>query len=117
MDIEILYDKLTSYLETYDKEFFDLISTFPKQYNLSILSELKTRIRFFSEFKSLTTFFYNEANTPSMDMLLNEKMKITDLDTVKVALSIALEILDNQNNDLSSIENIKKIFVELINET
>lgn len=116
MDLDKLYDKLNIYLEKYDKEFYDLFSNHPKDYNLKILSEFKTRIRYFSEFKWLTTFFYGESNIPSLELLLNEKMKITDLDIIKVALNIGLKILKNENNDLSSIESIKNIFVASIIE-
>jgi len=48
-------------------------------------------------------------------MLLNEKMKILDLEMVKKALNIGLEILENEENNLEDFENIKNLFIEKIN--
>jgi glutamyl/glutaminyl-tRNA synthetase len=47
--------------------------------------------------------------------LINEKMKIKDIETVKKALNIALDILKN-NWDFNSIDEIKNIFIEKIKE-
>jgi len=37
----------------------------------------------FDEFKGLTSFFFQDSITPSIELLMNQKMKITDLDIVK----------------------------------
>jgi len=80
---EILYSKLLTYLEKYDLEFFKIIKSFPDIYNLKIVSELKTKLRKFSEYKENTFFLYDESKIPNSDLLVNEKMKIDDLDVVK----------------------------------
>lgn len=116
MDLDKLYDKLTIYLGVYNKEFLEIFLSKSKDYNLKVISELKTRIRFWGEFSELASIFYNETKIPEMELLLNEKMKITDLETVKKALNIWLKILKNENNDLSNFESIKNLFVEEINK-
>jgi hypothetical protein len=49
-------------------------------------------------------------------MFLNEKMKVSNLDIVKLALNTALEILNDKSNNLDNIESIKNIFIEYINK-
>lgn len=116
MDIDLIYDKLTTYLRRYDEDFFNKINSFDKSYNKKILSELKTRIKKFADYKELTSFFYEDAKIAKTELFLHEKMKVTDIDIVKKWLNIALDILKDNNNNLDSIENIKNIFVEKIKE-
>jgi len=80
---EVLYEKLLTYLEKYDLEFFKIVKSFPDIYNLKIVSELKTKIRKFSEYKENTFFLYDESKIPSTELLVNQKMKIDDLETAK----------------------------------
>jgi len=115
LDIDYLYNKFKAYLEKYDKEFLEKISKFWDEYNKKVLNELRTKIKKFDEFKENTNYLYNEAKLPTKELLINEKMKIKDIDTVKKALNIALEILEN-NPDFDNIENIKNIFIEKIKE-
>jgi hypothetical protein len=84
------------YLSKYDSEFYNLIFTFPEEYNKKIFNELKTRIKYFSEYKQYTTFFYNDSNIPNNELLINEKMKIDSLDSIKKALKLTLVILKNK---------------------
>jgi hypothetical protein len=81
--LKFVYDKLLVYLSKYDVEFLKKISSFPEKYNLKVLSELRTRIKYFSEFKELSSFFYNEPKIPTESLLINEKMKIFSLEDVK----------------------------------
>jgi len=116
MDISIVYDKLITYLRRYDKDFLDKVLSFPEEYNKKILSELKTRMKKFEDFKDLTLFLYWEARLPEKELFLNEKMKINDLDIVKKWLNISLEIFKDKNSNLDSINSIKEIFIEKIKE-
>jgi len=116
LDFNYLYDKLLIYLSNYEKEFYNIISVFPDEYNKKIFDELKTRIKHFSEYKDFTSFFYNESNIPSIELMINEKMKITDIDTVKKALILSLEILKTKKEDFNTIDEVKQIFVEKILE-
>lgn len=116
MDIELLYSKFTSYLEKYDIDLLNKINLFPLEYNKKILSELKTKIKKFDEFKANSTFFYDDSNIPNINLLLNPKMKIEDLDTVKKWLELSLDLLTSREQDFSSMDEVKNTFIEYINK-
>ncbi len=114
-DTNELYKKFISYLEEYDKEFLEKIEKFGDNYNKKILWELKTKIKKFDEFKEQAAFLYEESDEIKTDLLVNEKMKITDLEIAKKGLETSLEILKNrENKDFESIEEMKNIFIEEI---
>lgn len=112
--IDKLYNKFLSYLHKYDKDYYNTLQNFPDEYNKSILNELKTRIKKFDELKELTTFFYNDAKIPSQELLVNPKMKIADIETVKKSLLLTIELLKNPNNTIDTIDSIKNFFIEWI---
>lgn len=114
MDLELVYNKLLLYLKRYDEDFYNQIISFDENYNKSILNELRWRIKNFSEFKQYTTFFYNDSNLPSKELIVNTKMKIDDLDTSLKWLKLSLSILESKESDFDSIEEIKNVFVEEI---
>lgn len=116
LDEDYLYEKLLAYLSKYDAEFYEKILSFPEDYNKKIFNELKTRIKHFSEYKNFTNFFYEDSKIPEKNMILNEKMNITDLDIVKKALNISLDILKTKWSNFESIEQVKDIFIEKIKE-
>lgn len=116
MNTNELYKKFTSYLEKYDLELLNTINSFPLEYNKKILEELKTKIKKFDEYKENSHFLYNDSKIPSKELLLNEKMKIDNIDIVKKALVIALDILKFKKDDFESIDEVKNIFVEKIKE-
>ncbi|ATU05038.1 glutamate--tRNA ligase [Candidatus Gracilibacteria bacterium HOT-871] len=116
LDSEYLYSKFREYLKKYDKEFDEKISSFDEEYNKKIFFELKTRIRYFGEFKNFVSFFYDEPKLLQKDILMNKKMKIDDLETVKKGFEIALDILNSRNSDFLSVDEIKNIFMEKILE-
>jgi glutamate--tRNA ligase len=60
LDENYLYGKLLEFLEKYDKEFLETLKKFDENYNKKIFKELKTRIRYFAEYKDFTSLFYNE---------------------------------------------------------
>ena len=114
---EVLYEKLLTYLEKYDLEFFKIVKSFPDIYNLKIVSELKTKIRKFSEYKENTFFLYDESKIPSRELLVNQKMKIDDLETAKNWLVLAVNLLEKRNKvDFISTDEVKNDFVLAINE-
>ncbi len=117
MDFSKIFDTLSKYLEKYELDFYQ--NTFLKNdldYNKKILKELQTRLVTLKEYKELTTFFYNdfEVNDKVKNLLINPKMKIEDIDTVKKGLNLTLEILKNTKKDFENIEEIKNIFIEEI---
>ena len=117
MDLDILYDKFITYLKKYDNEFYEKISKFDQKYNKKILNELKTRIKNFSEFKSLTNFFYDEPNFNKETKILiqNEKMKVNNLEIAKKWLNLSLNILkDIKIVNFEKIDEIKEYFIEKI---
>lgn len=117
MNIEEFYEKLTEYLKKYESDFYNnkFLSAF-KEYNLNIISELKTRLVTFKEYKKLTTFFYDDfkINDNIKNLLVNTKMKIENLDIVKKSLYLALDILSAKKEEFFSIDEIKEEFVEKI---
>ena len=116
LDTDYLYNKLVTYLSKYNKDFLEQIQAFSEEYNKKILNELKTKIKKFDEFKNASKVFYTESiSLPSEELMLNPKMKITDLKQVKVGIEIALEIVNN-NSDFEDIESVKDIFIEKIKE-
>lgn len=114
LDIDYIYDKLSIYLSQYDKEFYEIFTANSEEYNKKILSEIKTRIKYFSEYKEFTSFFYNESKIPSEELLVNQKMKITDIDLVKKWLQLTLDILTEKWSDFDTMDDIKNIFIEKI---
>lgn len=116
LDQELVYNKLMTYLKKYDNEFFELVSKFDEEYNMKILSELKTRIKHFSEFKSYSTFLYWDSKIPAIDLMVNPKMKITDEEVVKKWLELTLKVLKEKDEDFTSINDVKDLFVEKIKE-
>jgi glutamyl/glutaminyl-tRNA synthetase len=116
LDTDYLYDKLIIYLSKYDKDFLEQIQDFPEEYNKKILNELKTKIKKFDEFKNASKVFYTEnINLPTEELMLNQKMKIIDLEQVKKGLEIALKIVNN-NSNFKDIESVKNIFIEEIKQ-
>lgn len=116
LDEDYLFTKLLTYLSKYELEFYDKLMTYPEDYNKKIFNELKTRIKYFSEYKNYTNFFYEDSKIPEKEVIINEKMKISDIDMVKKSLNISLDILKNKWSDFKSIDEVKNIFIEKIKE-
>lgn len=110
--INELFHKLSTYLGRYYPDVLEKISRFETWYNTKILQELQTKMRKFSEFDWLTHFFYNDDISVDTQLLINPKMKIPDLATAKASLQVSLAILDSCDQDFTSIEEIKNIFIE-----
>lgn len=117
MQLDSLYALLSKYLEKYEKDFYQ--NTFvqaDKNYNLSILNELKTRLVILKDYKELTKFFYYdfEVHAQQKELLINPKMKIEDISQAKKWLEIALNVLQSPGKDFENIDEIKNIFIEKI---
>ena len=111
MDTETLYNKLMTYLRRYDNEFKEFLESQDQDYVMTILTELKTRLRRLSEFKELTDFFFETPTDTQTELLINPKMKIPDLETVRKWLELSKAILEKQKWDFESIDQIKEIFI------
>ena len=111
MDTETLYNKLMTYLRRYDNDFKEFLENQDQEYVKIILTELKTRLRRLSEFKELTDFFFETPTDTDNELLINAKMKIPDLETVKKWLELSKSILEKQKWDFESIDEIKEIFI------
>jgi glutamyl-tRNA synthetase/nondiscriminating glutamyl-tRNA synthetase len=46
--------------------------------------------------------------------MINEKMKISDIETIKKALEITIDLLKSNSDEFSDIEEIKNAFIEKI---
>ncbi len=117
MNLEVLYDKLTKYLSEFEKDFYEnIFLKANKDYNLKIVKELQTKLIKFSEFKDLTTFFYNDFEVTSKikDLLVNPKMKIENIEIAKKWLELTREILSTKKEDFNSVDEVKELFVQQI---
>jgi glutamyl-tRNA synthetase/nondiscriminating glutamyl-tRNA synthetase len=85
-DTDALYNKLLTYLKRYDVDFYDLLQKNSAEYNKKILSELQTRIKHFSEYKSFSSLFYSVHKLATKNLFLNAKMKVTDEIILKKSL-------------------------------
>ena len=112
--LETLSNKLNTYLSRYNKDFLSRMEMFPKSYNDKILRELQTRLRKFSDFESLTSFFYQEREKYDTSLLIHEKMKIMSKDDAKRYLELSLKKLWEGNIDFENPESIKNSFLEMI---
>lgn len=112
--IDDLYNKLLTYLRRYKPEVAEKVSNFDDDYNKKILSELSTKMKKFSEFEELTTFFYNDDILVDTEILLNPKMKVPDLESAKASLQVTLDILNKRNTEYESVDEVKQEFIEAI---
>ena len=114
-DEEQLFNKLLIYLKRYDKEYCEVLMNNDESYNKKIFSELKTRIKHFSEYKNYSSLFYSDHKIADENLFLNEKMKITSTSIVKEALEIALDVVSEVESD-ASINTLKETFIPKIKE-
>ena len=111
---EVLWNKIKTYLSRYDAEYLEKISVFPEEYILKIVGELQTRMKKLWDFKELTEFFFEDLKDLDTDLIVNQKMKIESLADVKKALWVALNVLENREYSLESIDDIKTAFIDEI---
>jgi glutamyl/glutaminyl-tRNA synthetase len=95
-NIDDIYEKFISWAKIYDKDFYEnTLLKSDNEYNKNVLNELKTKIKKFDEFKVQTSFFYTDDISVDTNLMLNEKMKITDMEIVKSGLTLTLNTLRN----------------------
>jgi glutamyl/glutaminyl-tRNA synthetase len=111
---DTLYNKLITYLKRYDSDFATQVESHPREYNLKILDELKTRIKKLSDYKEFTMFLYGDTKKYEQGLFLNPKMKIESEDDIRSSLEIALQVLSDNKLDTQSPENIKQTFISAI---
>ncbi len=114
-DLDQLFHKMSIYLKRYDHEFYEVLSKHGEEYNKKIFSELRSRIRYFSEYKTFAELFYREHSSAPKDLYLNAKMKINDESIVKQALSLWIDILAAFSS-VPTIDEIKETFIARIKE-
>lgn len=108
---ETLYNKLITYLKRYNGKFAEELESFPREYHMTILDELKTRMKKLSDFQELTSFFYADTKNLNEELIVNKKMKLESLDDVKKSLEFGLSIIQKPELHISDPESIKNIFI------
>jgi glutamyl/glutaminyl-tRNA synthetase len=105
MEMGELHARLAKYLEEHEADFYRAhFSQKNYDFNTKILHELKSRMKRFDEFISLTQTLYGSAPLRK-DLLVNQKMKIeTEADGIS-ALHFVLNLLEN--GDFSDQEKLK----------
>ena len=115
MDFEELFSRLKTYLEKYQKDFYEnVFSKKSDEYNKKIVRELQTRLKRFDEYIDLTGFFYTDANIRK-DLLVNPKMKIESESDAIESLRFLFPIL--KTADYSDFENFKNDILPKIAES
>lgn len=108
-------DRLHKYLEQYDRDFYDhAIRTTHPDFTKKIMLELKTRLKKFSDFHDLASFFYSVPKE-RIDLLVNEKMKVPTLESAKESLEFSLQFIMSLG-EISSLETLKTLFLEAISK-
>lgn len=113
-DSKIVKQELEIFLKEYESDFYkdvylekeDSSKNTKNNFNFKLVTELKSKFRKFSEFKGLTKCFYNNEVSVDNSKLLHTKMKILDLDMAKKSLEITLDLLENNKNLISILDNL-----------
>lgn len=112
MELTELHTKLSKYLETYEKDFYNTV--FSKRdytFNEKIIRELQTRMKRFDEYRGLTTSLYGRANVRK-DLLVNTKMKIDSEKDALESISWVRQFIESA--DFATLESIKTPILEAI---
>lgn len=112
MEMGELHARMAKYLEEHEADFYRThFSQKNYDFNTKILQELKSRMKRFDEFISLTQTLYDTAPLRK-DLLINPKMKIeTEADWIS-ALHFVFDLLENA--DFSDLEILKWSILEAI---
>jgi len=118
MPFEILFSRIEGFLKEYKSDFYE--SIFQKashDLHEKIIKELQTRLVTLDEYPFLTHFLYTDItpNEKMVELLVNPKMKITDIKIAQDGLSLATDIMENISGDMT-LEDIKNIFIEAISK-
>ena len=110
---EELYDRLDMYLKEYQSEYATTTwQDFDREYHLRVLSEVGIRLPTLSQFSELSKCCYVQPTEYLLQTFCNEKMKVTTLEEVLMAIDFARDILTVSSN--SSAEELQKQFLEKI---
>lgn len=115
-DTEKLWNKLETYLRRYDNEYLEKIISYPREFNIKVLTELQTRLKKLWDYKDLTFFFYESPAELDTALIVNKKMKVESLSDVKQSLVVALGILENISEEEINLEDIKAAFLNGISK-
>lgn len=116
-NIDDLYILLSEYLKEYHSEFYQgKFLMFGEKFNKNVLKELQLKLRKLSDFVEETVYIYNELEIEKdvLNLIINPKMKIDNLQIAKKWLQIALNILENKKSDYQSVDEVKEDFVREI---
>jgi glutamyl/glutaminyl-tRNA synthetase len=113
---EGLLARLSSYLEKYHGDFYTRVFVPAGSVkNLTIVSELRTRLKRLSEYPELTGFLYGDAALRP-ELLVNPKMKIETPEQAREFLQFGLGVLESlrTQGDLQDPESTKAVVMEMI---
>lgn len=109
---EALYDRLDSYLAEYQSEYARTTwKSFDRNYHYKVLAEVSIRLPTLSQFAELSKCCYIRPEQYVFETFCNEKMKVTNVTEVLMAIDFARDILITFP---SSSEELQKQFLEKI---
>ncbi len=110
---ELLFDHLEKYLSRYNQDFYGTTwKQFSREYHLRVAKEIGIRLPMLSEYPALSKCCYVQPTEYLLQTFCNEKMKVTTLEEVLMAIDFARDILTISSN--SSAEELQKQFLEKI---
>lgn len=115
---EELLDKLTNYASNYDKKLHTVLEKWTKEskeYVIKIIWESKWRMKKYSDFWGLTSFFFTEPNV-TIEYAVNEKMWVTNNEDIRASLNIWKYLLQNKKWAYNSLDEIKNEFIAEISK-
>jgi len=118
MPFDMLFAKIEAFLQTYENDFYvHIFQKAPKFLHEKIITELQTRLVTLDEYPTLTHFLYTDISPSEkmIELLVNPKMKITDVKMAQDGLTLAENIMENIT-DTMTLEDIKNIFIEGISK-
>lgn len=108
-----LYDKLDTYFKQYQSEYVTgTWQKFEREYHLKVISEVGIRLPTLSQFGELSRCCYVRPENYMLETFCSEKMKVTTIENVLMAIDFARDILTTFPN--SSSEELQKQFLEKI---
>ncbi len=108
-----LYDRLDAYLKQYQNEYASTTwISFDREYHLKVIAEVGMRLPTLSQFSELSKCCYIRPEHYVLETFCNEKMKVTSVEEVLMAIDFARDILTTSPH--ASAEELQKQFLEKI---
>lgn len=108
-----LYDRLDAYLKQYQNEYASTTwISFDREYHLKVIAEVGMRLPTLSQFSELSKCCYIRPEHYVLETFCNEKMKVTSVEEVLMAINFARDILTTSSH--ASAEELQKQFLEKI---